>query len=98
MRATDPSEACSEKRRQANGMSLNRSRAPFGSDSGAKRLFTGSVLHASKRRPDHIHYCPAIVVCFEQRLSDLMSASRSFARSSKGGGGDTLCQALRPND
>jgi len=77
MRATDPSEACSEKRRQANnGARSNRSRTSFGSDGGAKRLFTGSILHISKRKPDQIPYCPAIVVCFERRLADLMSVNR----------------------
>ena len=84
MRATDPGEACSEKRRQANGTSLNLSPASFGSDRGAKRPFTGSVLRVSKRRPDHIHYCPAIVVCFEQRLSDLMSGLTVFRQDFEG--------------
>jgi hypothetical protein len=54
MRATDPGEACSEKRRQANGTSLNQSRAFFGSDRGATRLFIGSVLRASKPSPTNI--------------------------------------------
>jgi hypothetical protein len=96
MRATDSGEACSEKRRQANNRAnLNYSRTSFGSDRGAMRLFTGSIPMLRRESPIKSPL-PSLVVCFDRRLADLMSASRSFSRSLKELG-EYVCQALRRN-